>query len=147
MRAITKETKVNVYKAIYCPILTRGCESWVLSKDIRNRIQAAEKKNKRNFEKRHRGKRSGETRAEVEPKLKKIPKQQLKWFGHLKRMNDSRAVRKVWQASTTGKRKRGRPRKTWEKSIADILKEKNVTWNGASKKVRNKKEWAKFVHE
>jgi len=45
------------------------------------------------------------------------------------------------------KRKRGRTRKIWKNSIADILKEKNVTWNEASNKVRNKKEWAKFVHE
>ena len=43
----------------------------------------------------------------------------------------------------TGKRNRGRPRKTWESSI----REKNVTWNEASKKVRNRKEWAKFVYE
>ena len=27
MRAITKKTKVNVYKAIFCPILTYGCKS------------------------------------------------------------------------------------------------------------------------
>ena len=47
----------------------------------------------------------------------------------------------------TKKRKRGRSRNTWENSIADILKEKNVTWNEASEKVRSKKERAKLVHE
>ena len=61
----------------------------------------------------------------VEPILKKIYKQ-LKWFGHLMRMNDSRPVKKVWQARMTGKRKRGRPRKTWTNSIANILKEKKM---------------------
>ena len=75
----------------------------------------------------------------VEPRFKKIHKQ-LEWFGHLMRMNNSKSVKKVWQARMTGKRKRGRLRKTWENSIADNLKEKNVTWNGANKKVRNKKE-------
>ena len=67
--------------------------------------------------------------------LKKIYKQQLKWYGHLMRMSDSRPVKKVWQARMTGKRKRGRPRKIWTNSIADILKEKNVTWNETIKKV------------
>ena len=41
-REITEKTKVNVYKAIFCPISTYDCESWILMKDIRNRIQAAE---------------------------------------------------------------------------------------------------------
>ena len=50
-------------------------------------------------------------------------------------------------ARMTGKRKGGHPRKTWENSMVDILKEKNVTWNEASKKVRNKKELAKFVYK
>ena len=76
----------------------------------------------------------------VEPILKKIYKQQLKWYGHLMRMNEIRFVKKVWQARMTGKRKKGRPRKTCTNSIADILKEKNFTWNEANKKVRNRKE-------
>ena len=31
--------------------------------------------------------------------------------------------------------------------MTDTSREKNVTWNEASKKVRNKKVWAKFVRE
>ena len=45
-----------------------------------------------------------------------------------------------------GKRKRGRPRKTGEFK-SEHFKRKNVTWNEASKKVRNGKTCAKFVHE
>ena len=44
MRAITKKTKESVYKAIFFSILTYRCESWVLTKDIRSRIQDAEMK-------------------------------------------------------------------------------------------------------
>jgi len=83
----------------------------------------------------------------VKPILKKKHKQQLKWFGHLTRINGSKPVKMVWQARMTGKRKRGRSRKTWENSIADILKGTNVTWNEANKKVRNKKQLVQFVHE
>ena len=39
------------------------------------------------------------------------------------------------------------PEENIENAIADILKEKNVTWNEANKKVRNRKESAKFVRE
>ena len=41
-RAITRKAKVNVYKTIFCLILTCSCESWVPTTDIRSRIQAAE---------------------------------------------------------------------------------------------------------
>ena len=54
MRTITEKTKVNVYKAIFCLILSYGCESWVLTKDIGSRIQVAESENKRDYEKRQR---------------------------------------------------------------------------------------------
>ena len=63
------------------------------------------------------------------------------------RTNNSRPVKKVWLTRITEKKKRGRQRKTWENSVADILTERNVTWNEASKKVRNRNEWARFVHE
>ena len=62
----------------------------------------------------------------VEPILKKIYKQQLKWYGHLMRMNDSRPVKKVWQARMTGKRKRGRPRKT-DKFNSEHFKRKKMS--------------------
>jgi len=44
MGAITEKTKVNVHKAIFCPILTYDSESWVLTKNIGNKIQASEMK-------------------------------------------------------------------------------------------------------
>ena len=44
-------------------------------------------------------------------------------------------------------KKRGRPRKTQENSVADILKEKNITRNEINEKERNRKERTKIVHE
>ena len=52
----------------------------------------------------------------VEPILKKTHKQQLKWFGDFMRM----IVKKVWQTRMIRRRKRGRPKKTCENSIAAI---------------------------
>ena len=58
----------------------------------------------------------------VEPMLKKIHKQQLKWFEQLMRVDNSRRGKKVWQAIMTGKTKE----ETWKNTIADIIKGKNV---------------------
>ena len=91
MRAITKKTKVNVYKSIFCPILTYGCESWVLTKDIRSRFQAAEMKYLQSIKRIMRRDRVRNEVVRQELKVKsifnKIHKQQLKC--HLMRMYNS----------------------------------------------------------
>ena len=88
-----KKTKVNVYKSIFCSILTYSCENWMLTKDIKSRIQAAEMKYLRRIKgiARRDRVRNEVMRQElkVEPILKKIRKHQLKWLGHLMRMNTS----------------------------------------------------------
>ena len=44
-------------------------------------------------------------------------------------------------------KKKRTPEKDMRKFNRGHFKRKNVTWDEASKKVRNKKEWAKFAHE
>ena len=81
MRAVTENIKVNVYKSILCSIITCGSESWVLTKDIRSRIQAREIKYLRKIREitRRDRVRNEVARQElkVKPTLKKIHKQQL----------------------------------------------------------------------
>ena len=60
---------------------------------------------------------------EVEPILKKIHKQ-LKWFGHLRRMNDNRSVKKFWHTEMTGKGKKGTPEENMGKFNSEDSKRK-----------------------
>lgn len=82
----------------------------------------------------------------IEPILKHIERSQLKWFGHVCRMNDKRQVKTIWQTKATGTRRRGRPRKTWNDEVAAILKKKNTNWAQARRMATDKKEWTKFVY-
>ena len=86
MREIIKNAKVNVHKAIFCPIFTYGRESWVLTKDIKSRIRAAEMKYlPRIKEITRRDRVRDEVMKEelkIEPILKRMHKQQVKWFCH-----------------------------------------------------------------
>ena len=69
-------------------------------------------KNKRDYENRQSKKRVMRQELKVEPILKKIREQQLKWLGHMTRMNNRSSVKKVWEVRMTGKGKRGRLWKT-----------------------------------
>ena len=148
-KEISIKTKMTVYKTIFRPILTFGSESWILNNTMKSRIQATNMKYLRRV--------LGKTRRdrirndvirnelEVKPIIQKIEEQQLKWLGHLTRMNNNRPTKQVWEAKPQKAKKRGRPKKTWNDEIANILKSRGTSWNTAINVAKNKKEWAKFV--
>ena len=149
-KEIKQETKIKIYKTIYRPVLTYGCETWVLSGKTRRRIEAVEMK----FLRGARGVtlrdhvRSTQIREDlgVEPITEFIERRQLSWWGHLQRMKVDRTVRQVWEAKVVGKRSKGRPQQTWDKAIGKILKERGKTWATAKTLAINKKLWSEFVH-
>lgn len=147
-KQISTKTKISVYNAIYVPILTYGCENWVLTKNQQNRLQACEMRYlRRTLGVRRLDKmRNTDIRQELgtAPLQRKIEEQKLRWFGHLCRMNNDRQVKSVWEARTTGKNRRGRPRQTWNQSVLEILNNRHTTWTEAKQLTKNRKEWRKF---
>ena len=149
-KEVSTGTKMTVYKTIFRPILIYGSESWVLTQQQRNKIQAVEMKflrGVRGVTKRDRL-RSEKIREDlhIEPILESIEKQQLKWFGHIVRMDETRQVKRVWQARTARRRTRGRPTKTWDNMMAVSLRGRGLNWNEAERQAKDKKMWAKVVH-
>jgi len=64
--------------------------------------------------------------------LDDIKTKQLKWYGHVQRMEDGRLPEKVMKWSQPGRRKRGRPKATWAEGIRGLLGEKGLMeedWN------------------
>ena len=41
----------------------------------------------------------------------------VKWYGHVLRRNDGHVLRKASEFEVKGKRKRGRPKKTWKMQV------------------------------
>lgn len=148
-REITKETKRRVYESVLVPTLIYGCESWVLTNYLKSRITACEMKILRKIE--------GVTKLDkvrnetirrnlkVKSVIEKIETQQLRWFGHLVRMNEDRTVKVVWETETGVKRRRGRPTKKWNAAIGNILKEKGMSWTQAKREAKNRKEWRRII--
>lgn len=149
-KEISQKTKMAVYNTIYKPILTYGGESWVLNSQMKSRLQTLEMKYLRGVKgiSRRDKIRNEAVRSElnVEPILKSIEKQHLKWFGHIVRMEDERQTKRIWLAKSTQKRPKGRPRKTWDQVVAECLKDRGISWREGLKMAENREKWATFVN-
>lgn len=55
-----------------------------------------------------------------------VDAKRLRWYGHIQRMTESRWPKKILKWLPQRNRKRGRPRKTWEKEIEKAMKERDL---------------------
>jgi hypothetical protein len=81
---------------------------------------------------------------ETQPLQNKREQAQLRWFGHLNRMDEERLTKQVWEERTEGlgkKRPRGRPRRTWKDNIQELLIKKNIMWKEAKKLSKDRTAW------
>lgn len=134
--------KREISQKIKMFVLTYGCEVWVLKQHKRNKLQAAEMKYLRRVKDVI---RMDKIRSEVIRKELKIEsitqfteRKQLSWLGHLHRMDNNMQVKRVWQAKTLKKRRRGRLKETWDNVVGQLLRNKGKTWQKVRGIVRNK---------
>ncbi|KAM3957800.1 putative transposon-derived protein F52C9.6 [Aphomia sociella] len=104
-KTIARKTKINVNKTIIRPILMYGCESWTLSLKEENKLLVAERKvlrkilgPKRQIDESWRVRKNREMEELVaEPNIiGKYKAARLRWFGHLERMEEDRADKRVY---------------------------------------------------
>jgi len=53
-------------------------------------------------------------------------KEQLIWYGHVKRMEEERLPKQLLEWHAEGRRRRGRPRTTWKQDIVTAMAERNL---------------------
>jgi len=58
--------------------------------------------------------------------LDDIRTKQLKWYGHVQRMEEGRLPKEVMKWSPPGRRKRGRPKLTWAEGIRGLMGKKGI---------------------
>ena len=55
-----------------------------------------------------------------------LDRRQLKWYEHLLRMEHSRWPKKIYQWTTHGRRRRGRPQLSWRNQVTDFMKSRGM---------------------
>jgi len=103
-RLVSKKLKMKLYWSIVRPIVTYGCETWVLKETVKNKLMVYERKVLRKIFGPTK-ERDGTWRIKTNDELDKlirhkniinyIKAQRLSWFGHLHRRAEYRTVKIV----------------------------------------------------
>ena len=69
-----------------------------------------------------------------------------KWLGHVIRMENDKIPKVALQwHPVNGRRTRGRPKKTWRKTIADDLDNLDMDWEQMEERAQDRRDWRMFV--
>ena len=75
-----------------------------------------------------------------------VDKRRRRFVGHVLRLPSARPVSAAVQWTPEGgKRRRGRPRKTWQDRLRDDLRAMDVSWEEAKSVAGDRKEWRSLV--
>lgn len=150
---LTKNAKKRIYKTVIRPTVTYASETWTLNKrDVQN-LECWERKVLRKI---YGGKKVGEmwtrrTNDEInelysEANIIKIVKaQQLRWLGHVERLQHDRVTKMVLRGGPLGVKRRGRPRKRWLETVEEDIKVMGIRdWRTVAK---DRSKWRKTIHQ
>ena len=151
-RALSRRTKITLYKSLIMPVLLYGSEAWTMSKADEGLIGAFERKILRKIY----GPIcvSGEYRIRWNHELyelfadmdivKRVKIQRMRWLGHVARMHEDAKAKKVFRSDPSGgRRRRGRPHLRWKDQVLD-----NLTALGSSnwyQRAQSRGDWRSFL--
>jgi len=84
--------------------------------------------------------RTGEIEMSTQMKRRK-----WNWIGHTLRKQHEAVEREALDWNSQGKRRRGRPRITWRRTVHSEALEKGKSWSGVKRMARNRTRWRCFV--
>lgn len=130
-KEITKKRKYNIYNTVIKSIVLYGAEAWRWTEADKRRLEALEMDALRRSCRISRLDRVPNTTIKQliglrETIIQEAERRQLIWYGHVRRMADHRLPKVTLDWIPLERRKRGRPRKTWNEGIQRAMSERNL---------------------
>lgn len=129
-RVLSRRCKKIIYRTIIRPVVTYGCETWVMTRRSEELLNRWERKILRKVygPVRDQGEWRIRTNNEIYALYQEativaeIKKARIRWLGHVERMPDNRAARAALYKVPQGRRRVGRPRMRWLDDVeADLV--------------------------
>ena len=149
-RGITTDTKIKVYKAVVLPTLLYGCESWTVYAKHARKLNSFHMRCLRKILRIKQEDRVPDTevqeRAAAESVFAILKRSQLRWAGHVCRMDDTRIPRKLLYGElSVGSRNRGRPKLRYKDTLKATMKECNIDPDTWEELAQNRTNWRSQV--
>ena len=146
---ISNKTKIRLFNTNVKSVLLYGSETWRVTKTITKKIQVFVNKSLRSILKiRWTDKVTNEElrkRSDQMPIGEEVLKRKWGWIGHTLRKEPSNVTRQALEWNPQGKRKVGRPKESWRRSVEKEVKEAGWTWSHLKKMAQNRTRWRSFV--
>lgn len=138
--------RARVYEACIRSVLLYGAETWALTARLEQIIRSCDRRMLRYLAKIRLSDRVASIEVLRRCGLRCITwemrRRRLRWFGHVKRREESEVLGRVFRMEVEGRRRRGRPRKTWTKCVAEDLE----LQGGVDEDAYDRGRWEKIIN-
>ncbi|XP_068236848.1 uncharacterized protein [Palaemon carinicauda] len=131
-RSITRKTKLRIYNTAIRPVLIYGCETLSLTKILEKTFEIFENGILRGIEEpiydeeinvwRRRHNREIRNSTNQPNICDVVRSRRLQWAGHMARMDEDRAPKRIILAEVAGRRPVGWPRKDWRRCLEEDVR-------------------------
>jgi len=149
-RSISTELKIRLYNSIVLPTALYACETWKRTASIAHKIDVFHQRCLRRILRiSYRDHVTNEEvlrRAKSNPLSSTVTERRLKFAGHtLRRPGHCHANVAMKWIPPGGKRKRGRPKKTWRRTFDEDLRQLNIEPGAAEKIAMDRVVWRELA--
>ena len=147
--SISHHTKLRIFKTNVLSTLLYGSESWKITEAISRKLEVFQRKCLRSilriFWPNVISNVDLYSRTSLTPLTDVICKRRWRWIGHVLRMPLSATAKVALYWTPDGKRKRGRPKETWRRTVAREMKERGWSWNFLEIQAKDRLQWRSMV--
>ena len=146
---MSRATKLKLFNSIVISVLLYGCESWKGLKEVEERVRRFESSCLRRilriqwFD--YVSEEELRLRSGQQSVIEKIRVARWKWYGHTIRMTDGRLPKNALSWRPNGRRRVGRPKDTWRRTIARDMNQKNLDEEAVRTMAEDRAGWRSYV--
>ncbi|KAI8479716.1 hypothetical protein Bbelb_425190 [Branchiostoma belcheri] len=148
---ISRVLKTKLLQSVVIPTALYACETWKIPTKMRNKLDAFQQRCLRKIL--HITYRDRITNKEVYHRTGTKPlsitititERRMRYAGHVLRMTSDRHAKTSMFWKPEGKRKRGRPKLTWRRTLQKDLESKGVSLKDAESLAKDRAEWRRLA--
>ena len=146
---IRSKTKLKIFNSNVKSVLLYGSETWLMTDKLRSRLQTfinkCLRKVLRIFWPNWITNEELWSTTNTKPIEEEIRRRKWKWLGHTLRKDPMSITRQSLRWNPVGRRKRGRPKKTWRRTVKEDMKQVDMSWGQLSNIAQNRVRWRATV--